>query len=368
MRTAIVSDLHLGSLTGRDLVRDPSVRAALVEEVGEADRVVLLGDVLELLERPLREAFEEARPFFEELGAALAGRSVLFVPGNHDHRLAEPLLERLGIDSRPLGLEQRQLPVGEGAERLAKWLGPAELELAYPGVWLRPDVYATHGHYMDCYRRLPRIECLAAAAMIRATGRLPALTVPEDYERALSPIYGLAFSLAQAGVAHRVLHPADRLWRALASENGDRARRLQRTVLRGGLAGGIWTLNRVLASDLTSDLGAAALSATGIAAATELASRMRVGAAHVITGHTHRSGPGPDEHEWPVPGGGRLHNTGSWILTSSFEGGGSAAAAYRPGTVTWVAESGAPWRTQPLAGRFGEEPAAGSAPQAAASA
>src|SRR5262245_52536109 len=97
MRTAIVSDLHLGSAFGEDVARDAGVRQRMLEEIASADRVVLLGDVLELREKPLAAALESARPFFEELGAAMAGRHVVLVPGNHDHRLAEPLLERLAL-------------------------------------------------------------------------------------------------------------------------------------------------------------------------------------------------------------------------------------------------------------------------------
>ncbi len=100
MRTAIVSDLHLGSAFGEDVARDESVRRPLIEEVTGADRLVLLGDVLELREKPLAATLSSARPFFEELGAAMAGRPIVLVPGNHDHRLAEPLLEELAL-SRP---------------------------------------------------------------------------------------------------------------------------------------------------------------------------------------------------------------------------------------------------------------------------
>ena len=100
MRTAIVSDLHLGSAFGEDLLRDPRSARPLLEEIAGADRLVLLGDVLELRELPLPGSLDAARPFFEELGEAMARREVLIVPGNHDHRLAEPLLERLALARR----------------------------------------------------------------------------------------------------------------------------------------------------------------------------------------------------------------------------------------------------------------------------
>src|SRR6478735_7103079 len=112
MRTAIVSDLHLGSAFGEDLLREAGIRRVLLDEVASAERLVLLGDVVELRETPLATALESSRPFFEELGEAMAGRPVVLIPGNHDHRLAEPLLERLAMEGRPLGLEQLSEPTG----------------------------------------------------------------------------------------------------------------------------------------------------------------------------------------------------------------------------------------------------------------
>jgi hypothetical protein len=189
MRTAVVSDLHLGRFGGGDLLRDRWAQEVLLAEIEGADRVVLLGDVLELSELRLPVVLERSRDFFEALGRAMAGRPVVLVPGNHDHRLAEPLLERVAIEGRPLGLEERSGPVGEPAELLAAWLGTAGLEIAYPGLWLREDTYATHGHYMDCHRSLPRLECIAAAS-IRVLGPLPGRPFPHDYERRLGPVYG----------------------------------------------------------------------------------------------------------------------------------------------------------------------------------
>src|SRR6478609_3996954 len=112
MRTAIVSDLHLGSASNEDILRDAAIRRALFEEIAPADRVVLLGDVVELRELPLGDALAAARPFFEELGDALGDRApVVLVPGNHDHRFAEPLLDELSLSGRPaLGLEQHYAP------------------------------------------------------------------------------------------------------------------------------------------------------------------------------------------------------------------------------------------------------------------
>jgi metallophosphoesterase superfamily enzyme len=60
MRTAVISDLHLGTIVCADLARDPEHSVTLLVELAGADRVVLLGDVLELRDRPVGEILELA--------------------------------------------------------------------------------------------------------------------------------------------------------------------------------------------------------------------------------------------------------------------------------------------------------------------
>jgi Calcineurin-like phosphoesterase len=351
VRTAIVSDLHLGNASGEDLLRDAEIRRVLFEEIAAADRLVLLGDVLELRELPLATVLEISRPFFEELGEAMSGRQVVLVPGNHDHRVAEPLLERVAFAGRPLGLEQLSEATGEPAARIAGWLGAAQLEIAYPGIWLRDDVYAIHGHYMDCHMTLPRLECITAAAVMRASGSLPNPTAPADYERVLRPAYGFTFSLAQAGLARRATRPSERAWRAISRHNRAPGR-ARRTALRlavgAGVPATIWSLNRLLRANFDADLSPASITNSGIAAATEMVARLDVGAPHVITGHTHRGGPGEGEGDWTLPGGGRLHNSGSWVFASAFHHPGTPPNAYWPGTVTWLEGDEPPRRVRLL--------------------
>jgi UDP-2,3-diacylglucosamine pyrophosphatase LpxH len=348
MRTAIVSDLHLGVASGEDVLRDPAVRAQLLAEIGDADRVVLLGDVVELRDLALGAALDSTRPFFEELGKALAGREVTIVPGNHDHRLAEPLLDRLSLaGATSLGLEQHDDPQPGGAgATIAAWLGPARLRIAYPGVWLRDDVYATHGHYMDPHLRLPRPECIATAALIRARGPLPTPAAPADYERVLRPIYGFSFGVAQAraSMPDPSRPPGLAAWRILGGgrERDGLARRLRGNALRTAFPAGIWALNRLLRSDFEANIGPADIFAAGVAATVEMAARLEVDEGYVITGHSHRGGPYEGEQAWPLRGGGRLHNTGSWVFASAFHSPGVPPDAYWPGTVTWLEESGPP--------------------------
>jgi UDP-2,3-diacylglucosamine pyrophosphatase LpxH len=359
MRTAILSDLHLGVTSGEDVLRQAEIRRLLFEEIAGADRVVLLGDVVELRDLALGAALDSARPFFEELGEALGEREVTIVPGNHDHRLAEPLLDRLSLaGATELGLEQHDDPGPSGAgAAIAAWLGPARLRIAYPGVLLREDVYATHGHYMDAHLTLPRAECLAVAALIRAGGPLPDPASPTHYERVLRPIYGFSFGVAQARARARVTRsrqPSVVAWRAL-SGNGDgggsRRDRLKAGAIRAAFPTGVRALNRLLRSEFGSDISADAIFRAGVVAANEMAARLQVDGAHVITGHTHRGGPGDDEAAWPLRGGGSLHNTGSWVFASAFHSPGVPPNAYWPGTVTWLEDEAPPRRVQLLLDR-----------------
>jgi hypothetical protein len=334
VRTAIVSDLHLGSAHGEDVARDPAIRRVLLEEIEGADRLLLLGDALELRELPLARVLEVVGRFFEELGEAMAGKPVVLVPGNHDHRLAEPLLERAALAREALGLERVEEPRGEPATQIAAWLGEAELSIAYPGLWLRDDVFATHGHYMDCHWTVPRLECLAAAASMRAFGPLPERATAADYERVLRPVYGFSFGVAQGG-ARRNSRPSERAWRAMSAQNGAR-----RALLGAAVPPTIWALNRVLRTEFDHDLSAKRITRSGIEAATEMTRRLDLNAAHVLTGHTHRAIQ--DGETWTLDGGGHLHNTGSWVFADAFHRPGTPPGPYWPGTVAWVDDDGPP--------------------------
>jgi hypothetical protein len=347
MRTAIISDLHLGVASDEDVLRDPAVRRILFAELAGADRVVLLGDVVELRNLPVGPSLTRSRAFFEELGEALGEAEVTIVPGNHDHRLAEPLLDGLSIAGEPaLGLEHRHVPSGPAA-LIDDWLGPARLGLAYPGIWLREDVYATHGHYMDVHLGLPRAECLAAATMVRWVGPVPDRATPRDYERVLRPLYGFAYGLAQVmPIKRRRNGPFEQAWEVLAGERADPG--LRDRAARAGFPAAIRALNGLLRSNFEPDVTTTAIFRSGVEAAVETAVRLGVDDVHVITGHTHRGGPLPQEPEWPLPRGGRLHNTGSWVFASAFHQPGDPPNSYWPGMVTWLEGDDPPRRVRLL--------------------
>ena len=128
MRTLVITDLHLGSRRPVDILRRPEPLDALCAYLGDVDRLVLLGDVLELRHGPLREALGAARPVFEALGAALPkGAEVVITAGNHDYRARRAVARRAGGARgarRRSGCETRTGAAASPATRaIDEWLG-----------------------------------------------------------------------------------------------------------------------------------------------------------------------------------------------------------------------------------------------------
>jgi hypothetical protein len=378
MRTLIVSDLHLGSNSGIDLLRRPELRASLLAALDGVDRLVLLGDVLELRHGPLREAMAVARPVFEDIGRVLGERELVITAGNHDHALVEPWLAARGAeeDPGPLAVETLLEPgeVSPALARIAEWASPARTRVAYPGLWVRPDVYAMHGHYLDCHLTVPTLERLSVAAMSRLLGR-PASEFdgPDDYEALAAPVF------AWRDVVARHTHPGAALngmatvsaWRALGGgagsrdaasgtpgtarqrRNGKILARVRRRAIIGAFPLAVGALNRAGLGPLKAEVSGSELRRAGLAAMGEVASRLGLGDAHVVFGHTHRSGPleGDDAGEWLGPAGARLVNCGSWTYATIFLDSRGVANPYWPGSAVLVEDEGPPKLVRLLADR-----------------
>jgi len=312
------------------------------------ERLVLLGDALELRQGPLREALAAARPFFAEAGAALgAGGEIVVVPGNHDHALVAPWLERRHRDGvpPPLGLaETADWAPSDAVAALAEAAAPARLTLAYPGVWLRDDVYALHGHYLDRHITVPTLERLSAGAMGRIVGQLPERdALPDDYERALAPIYAWSTALAQHAddEATGTYAVSARAYRML-SGNGHRPLRRRALVALFPLT--IAAINRAGLGPVRADISGAELGRAGVHAMGEAVDLLAIDAAHVLFGHTHRAGPHSVDAatEWATPRGVRLHNSGCWVYERQFVSTTPYESPYWPGTAIRVDASGPP--------------------------
>jgi predicted phosphodiesterase len=349
MRTLVVSDLHLGGRTGVDVLRDPEAREPLLAELARTGRLVLLGDTLELRHGPAREALAHARPALEAIGAALpAGAEVIVVPGNHDHALAAPWLD--GRAQRPLGLETRVKPQTASplARQVAGWLAGdrnVSVEVAYPGLWLREDVYALHGHYLDPHGSVPTFERLAAGAMSRIAGAVPPGTATaEDYEKILAPLYAWINASAQRAGPEGLGAGAGRAGKAYELLQGDGHKPVRARLLTAIFPLGIRGLNLLGVGPVSSDLSAAALRRNALEAIGQVVQRLGLEAEHVIFGHSHRTGPlaGDDVTEWRTASGAWLHNSGSWVHEPAFTGAGDTSNPYWPGGAIVVEDRGAP--------------------------
>jgi hypothetical protein len=350
LTTLVVSDLHLGTRAEADVSRRADVRADLIAALDGVDRLVLLGDLLELRHGPVHEALAAADRLLADVGQAMAGREVVVVPGNHDHQLAMPWLERRRRDRSPppLGLEEAvDAHDDELLGGVLARLAPARARAAYPGVWLRDDVWATHGHYLDLHFTVPTFERLATGVMRRIVGPLPpGCAAPDDYERVLAPSYAWLYAMAQlapegGGVPARQ-EASSRVWRRLS--RGSAHRPLRSWLLRMGFGAVIATLNRAGIGPLRADVSGRELRRAGLRAMDQALGRLGLGAAHVIFGHTHRSGPWPrdDRAEWRVGGRPALWNAGTWVWEPGFVTRTPNESPYWPGAAIRLEPAGDP--------------------------
>ena len=232
------------------------------------------------------------------------------------------------------------------AGTVAEYLHRAEAVVAYPGLWLRPDVYATHGHYLDCHMTVPRLERLLAALMQAAIGGLPeqraapGATTRRCWRRSMRLPTATPRPVRQRGWA---------LGRgAAATDQGDLAL-VGRTAAtpRTWVAAGAIAYRRPgdgqpgRAAPFRADLIARRGSSGRGCGRWQRWSRLGSEADYVIFGHTHRAGPRGEE-----PGG--RSPTGSASSTpaagSTRRGFGDAADAspYWPGSAILVGDEGPP--------------------------
>jgi len=304
---------------------------------------VLLGDLIELRHGPVRDALDAAAPVLAAIGEALGdGGEAVIVPGNHDHELVRAWTERT---ARRTALDWR---AGEPLAAVARALKPARVTAAYPGVWLREDVYALHGHYGDRHTTVPMLERLGAGAMALTIGqRDPAPERAEDYEATLAPLYAWIHAIAQTGgqnLGPPTLSSHGTSGRAWGALSGARRGGLRRRALVAGFPLVIGALNRAGFGPLRAELSGSELRRAGVRAAAEVVRRLRIDARYVLFGHTHRAGPvaRDDRSEWTVAARTDLINTGCWVHERAFLGADPASSPYRAGFAVRLADEGPP--------------------------
>jgi Calcineurin-like phosphoesterase len=326
MRTLVISDLHLGMRLERDVLRRPRPLAVLLEALADVDRLVLLGDVVELSEGHEEDALVVAKPVLRALGQRMGpDREVILVPGNHDRRFVAPWIQdlgaRLSVDS------SAPLDATPELAAVSAWLGPARVSARYPGVWLSRRVWATHGHYLNR-------DLLPAWSRGLARGRLGPLpreaARPVDYE----PAGGRSRRSVHEAIAGTLPDPlagaADRLGvLARAATMAKASRRLVRPELA--------RVNSAMLSLQTK--------VASIPALIHVTQCLGVDADYVVFGHVHRLGPlpGDDEAGWEgVDGRPRIVNTGSWIYEPLLVQDVTPPDPYWPGGAAILDDDGDP--------------------------
>jgi hypothetical protein len=188
---------------------------------------------------------------------------------------------------------------------------------------------------------VPIIERLGAGLTVRLAGEPPGGPArAEDYEAALAPMYAWVDSVAQMGGLRGSGRDGSfqvRAWRALSGTEGRGG--LRRRAMLVAFPGVVAGLNRAGLGPLRADVSGAELRRAALRAFAEVVDRLRVPAAHVLFGHTHRAGPlpGDDRGEW-----GRLLNTGSWVYERGYLGDSPARSPYRPGFAAVVGDNAPP--------------------------
>jgi Calcineurin-like phosphoesterase len=314
MRTLVLSDFHLGARLRRDVLRHPAALEALLDALAGVDRLVLLGDVVELLEGRPAQAMEVAEPVLRAIGGRLdRGTEVIVVPGNHDGELIGPWLRANGVSPALDGdIPCDATPV---MAQLAACLGTG-VRVRYPGVWLSDRIWATHGHYLDRHL-LPETAFGIARGLL---GRLPRDGArPVDYERAGGP----SLTRVEALLTRWLPRPLAGLVDDLAE--------LLRAATMPRVPGGL--LARRM-SPFTVTLLGAQMRRASIPALARVVHRLGVDADWVLFGHVHRCGPlpGDDAQDWLGTGGRPLiANTGSWVYEPLLVHHASPPHPYWPG-------------------------------------
>jgi hypothetical protein len=324
VRTLVVSDLHLGARLRRDVLRQEPALEALLGALEDVDRLVLLGDIVELLEQRPRRAMEEARGIVRAIGERLGSdREVVVVPGNHDALLVRDHFRAHGVPAAVDALLPNDAtPL---LAQLTSWLAPARVEVRYPGAWPAEGVWATHGHYLDRHL-MPEAAYGVARGLL---GRLPRDGAqPADYE----VTRGLALTRLEA--VTRVLPTP------LAAALDDAAE-----VVRAATMPARAPRMTLGLAPVTAWLLGVQMRRASIPALARVVHRLGVEADWVLFGHVHRSGPLPGDLDvqWRSPAGRpRILNTGCWVWEPVLLHRASPPHPYWPGGAVVLEEGGEP--------------------------
>ncbi len=283
------------------MLTHPRPMEALGRELDRHDRLVLLGDTVEMYEAHPEHSLRVAEPVLRELAERLGpDKELLLVAGNHDHELVREWATAQGA-----GLQLEGVVPADASEPLARvcsYLEATKVTVHYPGVWLAPNVWATHGHYLTNYLK-------------------PMATLGLHLKRRAAPQHVKVATLEHPSPTYEHMH------------DGLPPQRWIDRHIPGRLAP---LSSRLLAHQMMSH----ALPAFGASV-----EALGVEAEWVVFGHVHRRGPREhdDPRRWQVAASGpRLLNTGSWRYEPVVARGMDGRSNYWPGGAVSIDEDGVP--------------------------
>ena len=295
MRTLIVSDLHLGQRPGHDVLRLAEPRRRLLQALDDVDRLVLLGDIVELTTRLGHRPMAVAEPVLRAIGYRMgAAREIVLVPGNHDAGLISDWALTRGD---ALGTAQDvACDASAPLALVTSWLAPAQVRVSYPGVWLGDGVWATHGQYLDRHL-IPESTFGVPRGRLGHAGS-GALAIEYEWQRS----------------GRRRRPAAANVWTSLRTRPLGTLLELTAEMTRYA---GLWklprALRRVRLASVTTRLLDLQMRHATVPAMAHVAQRLGIDADWIVFGHVHRTGP-VDGERWQLTlGGPRLLNTGCWV-------------------------------------------------------
>jgi UDP-2,3-diacylglucosamine pyrophosphatase LpxH len=321
VRTLVISDIHLGQGGGVSVLERPRPLAKLLAALDSYDRLVLLGDTVEMQETHSSISFPIAEPILRAVAERLGPeKRLVLVAGNHDHGLVREWTQAQGSD---LALESVvPADASPALARVVSWLQATQVEVRYPGLWLADGVWATHGHYLNNYLRP-----VSSWGLHRRTRLLPAAPAAFEYipHRPAPP--HMRDAIPPAPHMRDAIPPAPHM--------------------RDGLPPARW-LDRHIPSQLaplTARVLGKQMQRHALPAFARSVQALGVEAEWVIFGHVHRRGPreGDNPELWSAPGGSpRILNTGSWRYEPVVVHGGGHQGGYWPGGAVTLDDDGIP--------------------------
>jgi UDP-2,3-diacylglucosamine pyrophosphatase LpxH len=162
-RVVIISDMHLGD--PHDSLADPGridALAGAVNDLGQVDDLVILGDLFDFWQAPFEVALERARPLMHALHMLPGVRRLVYLPGNHDHHVFRMYYEGQVMDrlrEGDLTMPELSMPMTRDYP-VMKALAPRDatvpLYTTYPIYQVSVQgkaAFLTHGHLLGMFER-----------------------------------------------------------------------------------------------------------------------------------------------------------------------------------------------------------------------